>query len=180
MTADRPRADSLDAPVDIENGLLVKWRRNSKIQKRLHNATRRLYKIMSDTTTISGVVLSLSVGFINIVYGVGITTESASTPSIAAGCISLVSSSIVALSMAMQWNTKSVLHDEYASRYSEMVREINTESMLSRLEDGKFRNQAEFIKHVSGMFDLLEIHAPPIPRLIELTVHQKSSLGNGD
>lgn len=171
--------NGLDSVVEIENALLAKWRINSKIQKRLHHAAYGHFKWLADTATFTTVLLSLGVGCLNLVFG--LTTGPVNTPAVVSGCLSLLSGSIVGLANTMRWTEKHCLHDEYAARYSEVVRDINTESMLATLDaGGVYANESEFIKHVSSLLDRLEQNAPSIPGAIERRSNQKSMLSNGD
>ena len=150
--------------ITIDNELLAKWRDVSRVNKRLHHRAWRQFKRYSDTTTVACIILSLGSAVVNLAYG--LDGAHVSAPQLASGCLALVVGSLTSLASSLDWRTKATLHEEYSARFSELVREINTEAVLSReFDDGVFRSTQEFIRHVSAELTRLEDHAPSIPNL---------------
>ena len=97
------------------------------------------------------------------------------------GVTGLVSAGIMSASKQLGWETKhQLIHEEYTARYSEVVRMINSEETLMRLNDSSYASRGDFIKAVQNELDRIEDHAPPIPGFLETKLGVKSSHTNGD
>lgn len=168
--------------IPLEEPLLSKWRTVARESKRLHDAARSHFKKKADASLISAVVLGSAGGLMNILLGViDPTFESVINISqIVLGACSVMSVGIMSTSKQLGWESKVNLHEEYSTRYSEIVRMINTEATLSRLNDSSFASTADFIKTIQAELDRIEDHAPPIPSWIEEKLGCKSVLTNGD
>ena len=54
------------------------------------------------------------------------------------GACGILSAGIISTSKHLGWESKASLHEQYAARYSEIVRTINTEATLRKLDDSSF------------------------------------------
>ena len=168
--------------IEIQEPLLLKWRGIARSNKRLHEAARAHFKAYADTSLISAVVLGSAGGLMNILLGV-IDTDfdmAINLGQVVLGVTGLVSAGIMSASKQLGWETKHQLHEEYTARYSEVVRMINSEETLTRLNDSSYASRGDFIKAVQNELDRIEDHAPPIPGFLEKKLGLKSSHTNGD
>ena len=173
-----PRRES----IEIQEPLLLKWRGIARSNKRLHEAARSHFKSLADSSTISAVVLGSAGGLMNILLGV-IDTQydtAINIGQVVLGVTGLISAGIMSTSKQLGWETKHQMHEEYTARYSEVVRMINSEETLSRLNDSSYASRGDFIKAVQNELDRIEDHAPPIPGFLEEKLGVKSSHTNGD
>jgi hypothetical protein len=65
------------------------------------------------------------VGYLNLTFGIG-RRASTGVPAIVSGYLSLLSGSITALNSGQEWPNRAERHGDYASRFGEVVRDINT------------------------------------------------------
>ena len=156
-----------DIAVQVDNPLLEKWRTHAKRFKRMHQAAHSLFKGRADLSLFTTVALSLGVGCLNLTYGIGQPSATTGVPAIVSGCLSLLSGSVTALNSGVEWPNKAERHDNYASRFGEVVRDINTECTLRRLQDAEYASEGDFIRHMSTEMNRLEENAPNIPGCIE-------------
>lgn len=156
-----------ESALPVGNPLLERWRTHAKRLKRLHTASYALFKGRADLALYTSVALSLGVGCLNLTYGIGQPAASTGIPAIVSGCLSLLSGSVSALNSGLAWPNKAERHNDYAARYSEVVREINTECTLRHLHDGEYASECDFIRHMSTEMNRLEENAPNIPRSVE-------------
>ena len=168
--------------IEISEPLLFKWRVLARDNKRLHEEARAYYKNLADSSTIAAVVLGSTGGLMNILLGVIDTqfSETINIGQVVLGVTGLISAGIVSLANQLGWHQKHQLHEEYTSRYSEVVRMINSEETLFRLEDSTFASRADFIKVIQAELDRIEDHAPPIPGAIQNKMGIRSAQRNGD
>ena len=161
---------AIDSPsresIEIEDPLLRKWRNIARVNKKLHEGARGYFKNLADLSVISAVLLGSTGGLINIMLGIldesrfGLAVD---VGQIVLGATSLVSAGIISCSKQLGWETKHQLHEEYSARYNEVVRMINTECALVRIESPTFASMADFIKEVHNEITRIEDHAPPVP-----------------
>jgi hypothetical protein len=118
-------------------------------------------------TLFATAALSLGVGCLNVTNGIGKPTTSAGTPAIVSGCMSLLSGSATVVNRGLEWPKKAERHNDYASRYGEVVRDINTECTLRHLQDDEYAREGDFIRHMSTEMNRLEANAPDILRCID-------------
>lgn len=171
--------DSLESVVvELDNALLTKWRYNANVQKTFHSRSYSYFKRLADATAVVSVSISLLVGCFNLAYGIVGPTE-AESASVVSGCLSLCAGSIVGVANSLGWAEKSAQHNHYAARYGEISRDINTEAMLKRMDDGTFASEAEFIKHISAQLDRIEENAPTIPGVVERASKRKNTSSVG-
>lgn len=185
MRRDKPaRMSERRVSISIEEPLLVKWKSIARSSKRLHDAARSHLKKKADGSFLAALILGSGSAVVNMVLGVLDTTMQGGIvvnfAQIVLGACGVVSAGIMSTSKHMAWDTKASLHEQYAGRYSEIVRMINTEATLERLNDSSFASQAEFIKALQAELDRIEDGAPPIPSCIEEKVGLKSASSNGD
>lgn len=178
IDVETPKRDS----IEIREPLLFKWRAIARSNKRLHEAARGYYKNLADYSIVSAVALGSAGGLLNILLGV-IDTELEPVINIGQvvlGATALLSAGIVSVSNQLAWPQKHQLHEEYTARYSEVVRMINSEETLSRLNDSSYASRGDFIRVVQTELDRIEDHAPPIPGFLEERLGLKSAHRNGD
>jgi hypothetical protein len=166
-----------DSVIEIGNPLLERWRKNARDLNRKHTASYVMFKRRSDFALFLTIALSLGVGCLNLIYGIGQTLGPATVPAVISGCLSLFSGSVAAISSGFEWQIKSVRHEDYSSRYAEVVRDINTEYTLRHLHDAEYASEGDFIRHMSTEMNRLEENAPMIPRTIEKTFCENSGGG---
>ena len=171
--------------IEIREPLLYKWRNVARDNKRLHEASRAYYKSLADTSIITAVVLGSTGSLLNILLGV--IPNSTAMPSsvvnvgqVVLGAAGLVSAGIVSIATQLGWTQKNQLHEEYTSRYSEVVRMINSEETLFRLNDSTYASRGDFIRHIQAELNRIEDHAPPVPASIQDMLKLKSAQRNGD
>jgi hypothetical protein len=156
-----------EAAVHIENPLLEKWRAHAKKFKRLHGASNSFFKGSADMALFTTVAVSLGVGCLNLAYGIGQPSSTAGIPAIVSGCLSLLIGSVAAVNRGLEWPSKAERHNDYSSRFVEVVRDINTECTLRHLNNAKHTSEGDFIRHTSNVMSRLEENAPNIPECIE-------------
>ena len=177
--------DSTSTPRDsleISHPLLLKWRSVAKKNKRLHEAARAHFKRLADIGALSAIALASVGGFVNILLGVA-DVEYVNTVNIAQvviGVTGLASAGVVSASKQLAWETKHERHESYVAMYGEVVRMINSEETLVKLNDSSYSSRGEFIKAVKAELDRIEDHSPPIPGFLETKLGMKSSHTNGD
>jgi hypothetical protein len=74
---------------------------------------------------------------------------------------------VAAVNRGLEWENKSERHNNFASRYGEVVRDINTECTLRHLHDAEYASEGDFIRHMGTEMNRLEENAPNIPGCIE-------------
>jgi hypothetical protein len=79
----------------------------------------------------------------------------------------LLSGSVTLVNRGLEWPNKAERRNDYASRYGEVVRDIETECTLRHLQDAEYASEADFIRQMSTEMKRLEESAPTIPRCIE-------------
>jgi hypothetical protein len=160
-----------EAAVQIENPLLEKWRAHEKRLKRLrlHGASYSLFKGRADMALFTTVALSLGVGCLNLTYGIGQPSATTEIPAIVSGCLSLLSGSVAAVNRGFEWPNKAERHNDFSSRFGEVVWDINTECTLRHPNYVKFNLEGDFIRHTGNVMSRLEENAPNIPGCIEKT-----------
>lgn len=155
--------------INIDEPLLLRWRDTARQKARLHERARAYYKNISDNGFIAAVLIGGTGGFMNIMLGfVEKRYESANNyGQVLLGMTSLISAGLMSTSKHLGWETRTQCHEEYASRYSEIVRMINSEETLIRLNDSSYSSVPAFIRVVKNELDRVEDHEPPIPAFIE-------------
>jgi hypothetical protein len=141
----------------VENPLLEKWRAHAKRVKRMHGSAHALYKGRADMALCTTVFLSLGVGCLNLGFGIGRPAhhrERLSLPTLE-------------LNNGLEWPNKAERHDHFASRFGEVVRDINKECLLCHLYDAEYASESNFLRHMSTEMSRLEESAPNIPYAIE-------------
>ena len=156
-----------DTAVRIDNPLLEKWRTHAKKLKRLHEDSYCFFKGRADMALFTTVALSLGVGCLNLTYGIGQPSATTGVPAIVSGCLSLLSGSVAAVNRGLEWPNKAERHNDYSSRFGEVVRDINTECTLRLLNNAEYTSEGDFIRHTSNVMSRLEENAPNIPGCIE-------------
>jgi hypothetical protein len=152
-----------DTAVRIDNPLLEKWRAHAKKLKRLHEESYSFFKGRADISLFATVALSLGVGCLNLTYGIGQPSATTGVPAIVSGCLSLLSGSVAAVNWGLEWPNKAERHNDYSSRFGEVVRDINTECTLRLLNNAEYMSEGDFIRHTSNVMSRLEENAPNIP-----------------
>ena len=119
---------------------------------------------MADTAAIVGIGLASVGGLVNIVLGLleG-NQEVINVGQVVIGTTTVVSAAVMSTSNQLSWPQKATSHEEYSARYSELVRMINTEEILTKLHNSPYANRGEFIKALKAEFDRIEDSAPSIP-----------------
>jgi hypothetical protein len=138
-----------DIAVQVDNPLLEKWRTHAKKLKRMHQAAHSLFKGRADMPLFTTVALVLGVGCLNLSYGIGQPSATTGSPAIVSGGLSLLSGSVSALNSGLEWPNKAERHDNYASRFGEVVRDINTECTSRHLQDAEYASEGGFFRHMS-------------------------------
>jgi hypothetical protein len=156
-----------DSVIEIDNPLLEKWRKNAKDLIRMHGTSYVMFKRRSEFAMFLTIALSFCVGCLNLTYGIGQSLGPAGIPAVVSGCLSLFGGSVTALSSGLEWSVKAARHDDYSSRYAEVVRRINTEYTLRHLQDAEYASEGDFIRHMSTEMNRLEENAPMIPWSVE-------------
>ena len=172
------RSDS----IEIKEPLLLKWRTIARNNKRLHEAARSHYKSLADSSLLLSVVLGSTGGMMNVLLGV-IDTDFKTvinTGQVVLGVTGLVATGVVSACKQLGWESKHHMHEEYTSRYSEVVRMINAEETLMKLNNSSYAKKGDFIKAIQNELDRIEDHAPPIPGFLETKLGVKSAHTNGD
>jgi hypothetical protein len=113
-----------DIAVQVGNPLLYKWRTHVEKLMRMHQATHSLFKGRADMSLFTTEALSLGVGCLNLTYGIGQPSATIGVPAIVCGC--LLSGSVAAVNRGFEWPHNAERYDDYASRFGEVVRDINT------------------------------------------------------
>jgi hypothetical protein len=118
-----------DAAIRIEHPLLEKWQMHAKQLKRLHGTSYSLFKGRANMALFTTVALSLGVGCLNLTYGIGQPSATTGMPAIVSAYFSLLlSGSVTAVSSGLDWPS------DFASRYGEVVRDINTECTFRHMQ----------------------------------------------
>jgi hypothetical protein len=120
---------------------------------------------MSLFTTVA---LSLGVGCLNLTCGIGQPSATTGVPAIASGCVSLLSESVSALSNGLEWPNKAERYDNCASRFGELIRDINIGCILRHMQNAEYASEGDFIRHMSTEMNRLRENAPNIPGFIEI------------
>ena len=150
--------------MDIEEPLLLKWRASASKQQRLHDQARAHYKGMADTAAIAAIGLASVGGLMNIFLGLLESNHQAiNIAQIAIGATGVVSAGVMSTSNQLSWPQKAQNHEEYSARYSELVRMINTEEILVKLNTSSYASRGDFIKALKAEFDRIEDSSPPVP-----------------
>jgi hypothetical protein len=121
----------------------------------------------ADMALFTTVALSLGVGCLNLTYGIGQPSATTGIPAIVSGCLSLLSGSVAAVNRGLEWPNKAERHNDYSSRFGDVVWDINTECTLRHLNDADYNSEGGFIRHTSNVMSRLEENAPNIPGCIE-------------
>ena len=171
--------------IEIREPLLYKWRNVARDNKRLHEAARAYYKSLADSSIITAVVIGSTGSLLNILLGVvpnstALSSSFVNVGQVVLGAAGLVSAGIVSIATQLGWTQKNQLHEEYTSRYSEVVRMINSEETLFRLNDSTYASRGDFIRHIQAELNRIEDHAPPVPASIQDMLKLKSAQRNGD
>jgi hypothetical protein len=87
----------------------------------MHWATHSLFKGRADMSLFTTVALSLRVGCLCLANGIEQPLATTGVPAVVSGCLSLLSGSLSALSSGLEWPNKAEGHDNYASRFGEVV-----------------------------------------------------------
>jgi hypothetical protein len=74
---------------------------------------------------------------------------------------------VAAVNRGFKWPSKAERHDDYASRFVEVVRDINTECTLRHMQDAEYASERDFICFMSTEMNRLEENAPNISGCIE-------------
>jgi hypothetical protein len=156
-----------DITVQVDNPLLEKWRTHATRLKRMHQAAHSLFKGRTDMSLFTSVALSLGVGCLNLTYGIGQPSATTGVSVIGSGYLSLLSGSVSALSNGLEWPNKAERHDNYASQFGEVVRDINTECTLRRVQDAEYASEGDSIRYMSTEMNRLEDNAWNFPGCIE-------------
>jgi hypothetical protein len=101
----------------------------------MHGAAHALYTGRVDAALFTTVFLSPDMGCINLTFGIGRPEAATAMPGIVSNCLSLLSGSMTALNIGLEWANKAERHDHFASSFGEVVRDINTECSLRYLHD---------------------------------------------
>jgi hypothetical protein len=156
-----------EAAVKIDNPLLGKWCAHAKRLKHLHGSSYSFFKGRADMAFFTTVALSLGVGCLNLMYGIGQPSATSGIPAIVSGSLSLLCGSVAAVNLGLEWPNKAERHNDYSSRFGEVVRDINTECTLRHLKNAEYASEGDFIRHTSNVMSRLEENAPNIPGCIE-------------
>ena len=111
------------------------------------------------------VVLGSAGGLTNMLLGL-ISPEFGTLVNIgqvALGALGLFTTGMISIANQLGWAEKAILHEEYAGRYSEVIRMINTEETLYRLNDSTFATRGDFIRQMQAELNRIEDQAPSIP-----------------
>jgi hypothetical protein len=146
-----------DTTVAVENPLLEKWHAQAKRRKRMHGSAAALFKRRADLALFSTVFLSLDVGCMNLTFGISRPEAATGVLAIVSGYLSMLSGSVKAPNSGLEWPNKAERHDECASRFGDVVRDISTDCTLRHLhDDAVYASEAKLIRHMSTEMNRLE------------------------
>jgi hypothetical protein len=91
----------------------------------MRKAAHSLFKGRVDMPLFMSVALSQGVGCLNLTFGIGQPSATTGVPAIVDGWLFLLNGSVSALSSGLEWPNKAERHDDYASRFGEVIGNIN-------------------------------------------------------
>ena len=151
--------------IELSSPILEKWSKTARRKKHLHAAAYELYNSLSNLTGTSTIAITTISGIMSIV--IASLGSNNSYAEVTTGSLSIFAGGLLAVSRSLGFERKAELHNEYSTRYAELVRDIHTEAALRAMGNGRYISDAESIKVLQCELDKLDDKAPYIPGFIE-------------
>ena len=151
--------------IELPSPILEKWSKTARSKKHLHAAAYEFYNFLSNITGTSTIAITTLSGMISIV--IASLGNDNSYAEVTTGSLSIFAGGLLAVSRSLGFERKAELHNEYSTRYAELVRDIHTEAALRAMGNGRYISDAESIKVLQCELDKLDDKAPHIPGFIE-------------
>ncbi len=166
---------NVQSPEAQTGGLLTKWMMFARHNKRLHEAASMYYTKWADTSMIMSIITGTTSSILNIVLGVlaPVQVVVVNLSKILLGLTGLVATVIMTISKQLDLDALGILHGEYASKYSELHRQIRSELVLLRMNDSSFASSTNFLKSCAAELNRIEESAPVIPEHVQKKVGVK-------
>ena len=159
----------------VARDTLTEWMLMCRHRKRLHNEAYKYYKMYTDTSILSAIILGSTSAILNIGLG-AIEPISFVAVNIAqislGGAVGLTSTAIITASKQLEFEKNALEHLEHAGKYSE-IHMIQAELVLLRMNDSSFASNTDFMKAIQHEIDRIEESAPSIPGFIEAKIGLK-------
>jgi len=133
--------------------------------KRVHGAASSYNRKWANTSRIMSVITGTTSSMLNIVLGVldPVQLVVVNPSQILLGLTGLGATVIMTISKQLDLDALGILHGEYASKYSELHRQIRSELVLFRMNDSCFASSTDFLKQYPAELSQIEESAPAIP-----------------
>jgi len=124
---------------------------------------------------ISSIVLGSTSSLLNVVLGVIQPAHLVivNISHVVLRLTGLSASVIMTLSKQLELDANAIHHSEYASKCSELHRQIRAELVLFRMNDSSYASSTDFLKTCEAELNRIEESAPPIPEHISKRVGAK-------
>ena len=151
--------------IELPSPILDKWSKTARKKKRMHAEAFEFFNFLSNLTGTSTIAITTISGMISIV--IASLGNNNLYLEVTTGSLSIFAGGLLAVNRSLGFERKAELHNEYSTRYAELVRDIHTEAALRAIGNGRYISDAESIKVLQCELDKLDDKAPYIPAFIE-------------
>jgi len=143
--------------------------------RRDHNEAASYFRKWVDASVLSSIVLGSTGSLLNVILGSIHPAHLVivNLSQIVLGLTGLSSTVLVTLSKQLELDSNAINHSEYASKFSELHRQIRAELVLLRMNDSSHASSTDFLKTCAAELNRIEESAPPNPEHISKRVGAK-------